>query len=54
MLTASAPVGIQVLGYGAYTSYQYPGGLNLVDHRAPAAPAPLTPRAPRWLSFPVS
>lgn len=28
-LTASAPVGLQVLGYGAYTSYQYPGGLNL-------------------------
>jgi hypothetical protein len=22
-------VGIQVLGYGLYTSYQYPGGLNL-------------------------
>lgn len=29
VLTASAPVGLQVLGYGAYTSYQYPGGLNL-------------------------
>jgi hypothetical protein len=29
VLTASAPSGIQVLGYGAYTSYQYPGGLNL-------------------------
>ncbi len=29
VLTASAPVGIQVLGYGLYTSYQYPGGLNL-------------------------
>lgn len=28
-LSASAPVGIQVLGYGDYTSYQYPGGLNL-------------------------
>lgn len=29
VLTATAPVGIQVLGYGTYTSYQYPGGLNL-------------------------
>lgn len=28
-LKATAPVGIQVLGYGSYTSYQYPGGLNL-------------------------
>ncbi len=29
LLTATAPVGIQVMGYGTYTSYQYPGGLNL-------------------------
>jgi hypothetical protein len=29
VLDASAPVGIQVIGYGDYTSYQYPGGLNL-------------------------
>ena len=29
VLTSTAPVGIQVLGYGTYTSYQYPGGLNL-------------------------
>jgi hypothetical protein len=28
-LVASAPVGIQVVGYGRFTSYQYPGGLNL-------------------------
>jgi len=28
-LKSSKPVGIQVYGYGAYTSYQYPGGLNL-------------------------
>jgi hypothetical protein len=28
-LTATQPVGIQVLGYGSYTSYQFPGGLNL-------------------------
>lgn len=29
VLTASEPVGLQVIGYGTYTSYQYPGGLNL-------------------------
>ena len=28
-LDSSAPVGIQVIGYGDNTSYQYPGGLNL-------------------------
>jgi hypothetical protein len=28
-LTSDKPVGIQVLGFGLYTSYQYPGGLNL-------------------------
>jgi len=37
LLTATAPVGIQVMGYGAYTSYQYPGGLNL-DAIAPPPP----------------
>jgi hypothetical protein len=29
VLTASNPVGLQVMGYGSYTSYTYPGGLNL-------------------------
>lgn len=38
-LTASAPVGIQVMGYGDYTSYQYPGGLNL-ELIAPPPPPP--------------
>ncbi len=28
-LTATKPVGIQVIGYGSFTSYQYPGGLDL-------------------------
>jgi hypothetical protein len=28
VLTAPAPVGIQVIGYGMYTSYQYAGGSN--------------------------
>ncbi len=37
VLTASQPVGIQVMGYGAYTSYQYPGGLALA-HIAPPPP----------------
>jgi len=39
VLTASAGVGIQVIGYGQYTSYQYPGGLNL-DVIAPPPPPP--------------
>ena len=30
VLTASQPVGLQVVGYGASTSYMVPGGLNLV------------------------
>jgi hypothetical protein len=29
ILTATKPVGIQVMGYGRATSYQFPGGLNL-------------------------
>lgn len=29
VLDASDPIGIQVIGYGENTSYQYPGGLNL-------------------------
>lgn len=37
LLTATAPIGIQVMGYGTYTSYQYPGGLNL-DAIAPPPP----------------
>lgn len=28
-LTSDKPVGIQIVGYGENTSYQYPGGLNL-------------------------
>jgi hypothetical protein len=40
VLTASAPVGLQVLGYGSYTSYQYPGGLNLKQISAPPPPPP--------------
>ena len=28
-LTTDKPVGIQIIGYGDYTTYMYPGGLNL-------------------------
>ncbi len=39
VLTSTQPVGIQVIGYGSYTSYQYPGGLNL-NLIAPPPPPP--------------
>jgi hypothetical protein len=39
VLTSVKPVGIQVIGYGKYTSYQYPGGLNL-GVIAPPPPPP--------------
>jgi hypothetical protein len=39
VLTSTMPVGLQVIGYGQYTSYQYPGGLNL-DIIAPPPPPP--------------
>jgi hypothetical protein len=39
VLTANEPVGIQVMGYGDYTSYQYPGGLNLDVIAPPPPPA---------------
>ncbi|RYE83947.1 MAG: hypothetical protein EOO75_18720 [Myxococcales bacterium] len=29
ILESDKPVGLQVMGYGSYTSYQYPGGANL-------------------------
>jgi hypothetical protein len=38
VLEATHPSGVQVMGYGEYTSYQYPGGLNL----AVIAPPPNT------------
>jgi hypothetical protein len=37
-LEASTPVGMQVLGYGLYTSYQYPAGLNLKRIAPPPGP----------------
>ena len=38
VLVASNPVGLQVMGYGSYTSYTYPGGLDL-KYIAPPPPA---------------
>jgi hypothetical protein len=37
-MTSDKPVGIQVMGYGDYTSYHYPGGLDL---KAIAPPPPI-------------
>ncbi len=34
-LDADKPVGIQVVGYGSYTSYQYPGGSDLLTIAPP-------------------
>jgi hypothetical protein len=31
-------VGVQVMGYGEYTSYQYPAGLGLAQISPPPAP----------------
>jgi hypothetical protein len=38
VLTADQSVGIQVMGYGSYTSYQYPGGSNLENIAPPPPP----------------
>lgn len=38
ILVASEPVGLQVLGYGRYTSYQFPGGMNLKTIAPPPEP----------------
>ena len=38
VLESSLPVGLQVMGYGSYTSYQYPGGLNLIAIAPPPPP----------------
>ncbi len=37
-LVAQQPVGMQVMGYGQYTSYQYPGGLDLKGITTPPPP----------------
>jgi hypothetical protein len=38
VLTADVSVGIQVMGYGSYTSYWYPGGSNLENIAPPPPP----------------
>jgi hypothetical protein len=38
VMTSDQTVGIQVIGYGSYTSYQYPGGLNLNVIAPPPSP----------------
>lgn len=35
---AERPISLQVIGYGAYTSYQYPGGFNLIRIAEPPKP----------------
>jgi hypothetical protein len=35
LLSATSPVGVQVVGYGSYTSYQYPAGLDLTEISPP-------------------
>jgi hypothetical protein len=37
VLTATQPVGLQVMGYGSFTSYMYPGGLDLAQIAPPPA-----------------
>ena len=40
VLEGSEPIGVQIIGHASYTSYQYPGGLNV----SAIAPAPRKPR----------
>jgi hypothetical protein len=37
-LVSDQPCGLQILGYGSYTSYQYPGGLDLLSIAPPPPP----------------
>jgi hypothetical protein len=38
IVTADQPIGLQVVGYGLYTSYQYPAGLDLLSIAPPPPP----------------
>jgi len=40
VLTGTMPFGVQVIGYGQFTSYQYPAGLDLQQISAPPPPPP--------------
>jgi hypothetical protein len=44
VLTGTKPFGVQVIGYGNYTSYQYPAGLDLVAISTPPPPPPPPPK----------
>jgi hypothetical protein len=41
VMTGSTPFGVQVIGYGSYTSYQYPAGLDLALIAPPPPPPPM-------------
>jgi hypothetical protein len=41
LMTGSKPFGVQVIGYGSYTSYQYPAGLDLALIAPPPPPPPM-------------
>jgi hypothetical protein len=41
VMTGSKPFGVQVIGYGSYTSYQYPAGLDLALIAPPPPPPPM-------------
>ena len=38
VLNGTMPFGVQVIGYGSYTSYQYPAGLDLAEIAPPPPP----------------
>jgi hypothetical protein len=40
LMTSTSAFGVQVIGYGAYTSYQYPAGLDLTEIAPPPPPPP--------------
>jgi hypothetical protein len=40
LMTSTVAFGVQVIGYGAYTSYQYPAGLDLTEIAPPPPPPP--------------
>jgi hypothetical protein len=38
LMVGTQPFGVQVIGYGSYTSYQYPAGLDLLQIAPPPPP----------------
>jgi hypothetical protein len=41
LLEGTKPIGVQVLGHASYTSYQYPGGLNVSEIAEPPVEPPV-------------